>query len=126
MRCVQSGVQAQCVSGGRVALTYDCTRAMRAGTVQVQIPRESFANDAPDREPGLPLAASNMSSNQERNMSETKVRGDQKPADMEHPQPVVHSDNEKSKLPERDDEGRNQSPADRPGKKPGEGEPSVS
>ena len=39
--------------------------------------------------------------------------------------PAEHSDNEKSKLPERDDEGRNQSPADSPGKKPGEGEPSV-
>ena len=56
-------------------------------------------------------------------MSETK---ETKPADIEHPQPTKHSDNEKSKLPERHDEGRNQSPADHPGKKPGEGEPSVS
>ena len=48
------------------------------------------------------------------------------PPDFEHPQPVTHSDNEKSKLPERHDEARKQSPADRPGKKPGEGEPSVS
>jgi hypothetical protein len=59
-------------------------------------------------------------------MSETKKHAKDKPADIEHPQPVAHSDNEKSKLPERHDEGRNQSPADRPGKKPGEGEPSVS
>lgn len=59
-------------------------------------------------------------------MSETKDRSAAKPANIEHPQPAAHSDNEKSKLPERKDEGRNQSPADRPGKKPGEGEPSVS
>jgi hypothetical protein len=58
-------------------------------------------------------------------MSETKENAPGKPADIEHPQPAVHSDNEKSKLPERDDESRDQSPADRPGKKPGEGEPSV-
>ncbi len=45
--------------------------------------------------------------------------------DTEHPTPPVHSDNEKSKLPERQDEGRQQSPADQPGKKPGEGEPPV-
>jgi hypothetical protein len=56
-------------------------------------------------------------------MTETK---ENKPTDIEHPQPVKHSDNEKSKLPERHDEGRDQSPADHPGKKPGEGEPSVS
>ncbi|MGF6772144.1 hypothetical protein P3T18_004632 [Paraburkholderia sp. GAS199] len=59
-------------------------------------------------------------------MSATKESTATKPNDMEHPQPVTHSDNEKSKLPEREDAGRNQSPADRPGKKPGEGEPSVS
>jgi hypothetical protein len=59
-------------------------------------------------------------------MSQTKEPAKGKPADIEHPQPATHSDNEKSKLPERDDEGRDQSPADRPGKKPGEGEPSVS
>ncbi len=58
-------------------------------------------------------------------MSETKERAKVKPADIERPQPVVHSDNEKSKLPKRDDQGRNQSPADSPGQKPGEGEPSV-
>ncbi|CDY74060.1 FIG00454714: hypothetical protein [Caballeronia glathei] len=39
--------------------------------------------------------------------------------------PAEHSDNEKSKLPERDDDARNQGPNDRPGKKPGEGEPDV-
>jgi hypothetical protein len=59
-------------------------------------------------------------------MNETREPEQTKPTDVEHPQPTVHSDNEKSKLPERDDEGRDQSPADHPGKKPGEGEPSVS
>lgn len=59
-------------------------------------------------------------------MNETKEQTKPNPADIEHPQPAVHSDNEKSKLPERGDESRDQSPADRPGKKPGEGEPSVS
>jgi hypothetical protein len=39
--------------------------------------------------------------------------------------PVEHSDNEKSKLPERDDEGRKQGPNDRPGKQSGEGEAPV-
>jgi hypothetical protein len=48
------------------------------------------------------------------------------PPDLQHPPHVDHSDHEKSKLPERHDEARKQSPADRPGKKPGEGEPSVS
>lgn len=57
---------------------------------------------------------------------QTKPTKDTKAPDLKHPQPVGHSDNEKSKLPERDDEMRHQSPADRPGKKPGEGEPSVS
>ncbi|MFM0641825.1 hypothetical protein PQQ52_28600 [Paraburkholderia sediminicola] len=59
-------------------------------------------------------------------MNETKGSKATKPADIEHPQPAIHNDNEKSKMPERHDEGRKQSPADRPGKKPGEGEPSVS
>lgn len=40
-------------------------------------------------------------------------------------QSAEHSDNEKSKLPERDDEARKQAPNDQPGKKPGEGEPEV-
>jgi hypothetical protein len=56
-------------------------------------------------------------------MSETQKTT---PPDLEHPKPAIHNDNEKSKMPERNDEGRKQSPADRPGKKPGEGEPSVS
>ncbi|MFM0740624.1 hypothetical protein PQQ51_25565 [Paraburkholderia xenovorans] len=59
-------------------------------------------------------------------MSATKETTATDPTDIEHPQPATHSDNEKSKLPERHDEGRDQSPADRPGKQPGEGEPSVS
>ena len=46
--------------------------------------------------------------------------------DLAHPHQASHSDNAKSKMPERHDEGRKQSPADHPGKKPGEGEPSVS
>ncbi|WP_144112351.1 hypothetical protein [Paraburkholderia sp. BCC1886] len=58
-------------------------------------------------------------------MSETKEQSKSSTPDLDNPQPAIHSDNEKSKLPERDDEGRNQSPADRPGKKPGEGEPSA-
>ncbi|PRY01091.1 MULTISPECIES: hypothetical protein [unclassified Paraburkholderia] len=58
-------------------------------------------------------------------MSETKQSAKDKPADVEHPQPAAHSDNEKSKLPERDDASRDQAPSDRPGKKPGEGEPPV-
>ena len=45
--------------------------------------------------------------------------------DIEHPKHPAHSDNEKSKMPERDDEGRKQAPSDRPGKKDGEGEPPV-
>jgi hypothetical protein len=40
-------------------------------------------------------------------------------------QSTEHSDNEKSKLPERDDDARQQGPNDKPGKKPGEGEPEV-
>ncbi|KND56895.1 hypothetical protein BVER_04024c [Candidatus Burkholderia verschuerenii] len=43
----------------------------------------------------------------------------------ESAQPVEHSDNEKSKLPERQDEGRKQGPNDRPGKQTGEGEAPV-
>ncbi|MDR5736376.1 MULTISPECIES: hypothetical protein [unclassified Caballeronia] len=43
----------------------------------------------------------------------------------EDAQPAEHSDNEKSKLPERDDAGRKQAPNDQPGKEPGEGEPPV-
>lgn len=39
--------------------------------------------------------------------------------------PAEHSDNEKSKLPERSDENRKQGPNDRPGKESGEGETPV-
>jgi hypothetical protein len=46
-------------------------------------------------------------------------------SDIEHPQKPAHSDNEKSKMPERNDEARKQAPSDRPGKMPGEGEPPV-
>jgi hypothetical protein len=45
--------------------------------------------------------------------------------DLAHPQPAKHGDNEKSRMPERGDEARKQSPADQPGKTPGEGETSV-
>lgn len=47
------------------------------------------------------------------------------PPDLQHPDRASHSDNEKSKMPERHDESRKQSPADKPGKKPGEGETPV-
>ncbi|KAA0091704.1 hypothetical protein CIW54_01140 [Paraburkholderia sp. T12-10] len=43
----------------------------------------------------------------------------------EEPKPAHHSDDTRSRIPQRDDKGRKQSPADRPGKQPGEGEPSV-
>lgn len=39
--------------------------------------------------------------------------------------PTEHSDDKRSAMPERDDKSRKQSPADRPGKQSGEGEPSV-
>lgn len=45
--------------------------------------------------------------------------------DPQHPKPPRHSDNEKSELPPSRDAGENSSPADKPGKQPGEGEPSV-
>jgi hypothetical protein len=45
--------------------------------------------------------------------------------DLNDPKPAEHSDNEASKMPERDDEHRKQAPSDQPGKKPGEGEPDV-
>jgi hypothetical protein len=47
------------------------------------------------------------------------------PNRAEDAQPTEHSDNEKSKLPERDDESRKQGPNDCPGKKSGEGEAPV-
>jgi hypothetical protein len=40
-------------------------------------------------------------------------------------QPTTHSDDHRSAMPERDDKSRKQAPSDRPGKAPGEGEPSV-
>jgi hypothetical protein len=45
--------------------------------------------------------------------------------DVEHPTQPRHNDNEKSKMPERNDQNRKQAPSDKPGKKPGEGETSV-
>lgn len=54
-------------------------------------------------------------------MSEEKKATDGPPADV----PVVtHSDNEKSALPERDDDGRQSAPNDPPGQGEGE-EPPV-
>jgi len=47
------------------------------------------------------------------------------PPDLEHPDPVTHSDNEKSRMPERQDQSRKQGPNDHPGKKSGEGETPV-
>ena len=43
----------------------------------------------------------------------------------DQPKPAHHSDNAGSRMPERDDKSRKQSPADKPGQRPGEGEPSV-
>jgi Sec-independent protein translocase protein TatA len=58
-------------------------------------------------------------------MSESTESTKQSDTDVKHPHTPAHSDNEKSKMPERQDEGRKQSPADKPGKKPGEGETPV-
>jgi hypothetical protein len=52
-------------------------------------------------------------------MSETK------PTTLEQATPAKHNDNEKSSMPERGDEQRDQAPHDNPGKQPGEGEPQV-
>ncbi|APA84661.1 hypothetical protein BJG93_04110 [Paraburkholderia sprentiae WSM5005] len=57
--------------------------------------------------------------------NESKSQAGTPTEDLAHPHHAVHSDNPKSKMPERDDQGRKQSPADRPGKQPGEGETSV-
>jgi hypothetical protein len=43
----------------------------------------------------------------------------------DQPKPAHHSDDARSRMPERDDKSRRQSPADKPGRQPGEGEPSV-
>lgn len=45
--------------------------------------------------------------------------------DLKKPRPAEHSDNEASKMPDRADDDRKQAPSDKPGKKPGEGEPDV-
>jgi hypothetical protein len=64
--------------------------------------------------------------------AKNEVKDDPKPKtgqqteDFAHPHKAVHNDNAHSKMPERHDEDRKQSPADHPGKQPGEGEPSVS
>ena len=47
------------------------------------------------------------------------------PDEIIHPKPAHHNDDARSKMPERGDQSREQSPADQPGKKPGEGEPPV-
>ncbi|MGF6294638.1 hypothetical protein [Paraburkholderia youngii] len=57
--------------------------------------------------------------------NETKSEAGTQTEDLAHPHHAVHSDNAKSKMPERHGEGRKQSPADRPGKKRGDDEPSV-
>ncbi|MBN3858846.1 MULTISPECIES: hypothetical protein [unclassified Paraburkholderia] len=58
--------------------------------------------------------------------SEQKSRDDSAHEEaLRHPKPAQHNDDERSKMPERHDEGRKQSPADRPGKQPGEGETPV-
>jgi formate hydrogenlyase subunit 6/NADH:ubiquinone oxidoreductase subunit I len=46
-------------------------------------------------------------------------------ADLEQPKTPQHSDNKASKMPDRPDDARKQGPNDKPGKKPGEGEPEV-
>ena len=58
-------------------------------------------------------------------MSASTESTKQSDAELEHPHQPAHSDNEKSKMPERHDEDRKQSPADKPGKKSGEGETPV-
>ena len=55
----------------------------------------------------------------------TKTKAQTTLPDLEHPDPATHSDNEKSKMPERHDESRKQAPNDRPGKQTGEGETPV-
>ncbi|MEA3118600.1 MAG: hypothetical protein QOI13_1870 [Paraburkholderia sp.] len=44
---------------------------------------------------------------------------------LEPATPAKHNDDERSRMPERDDKQRKQSPADKPGKTPGEGETPV-
>ncbi|MCC8391580.1 hypothetical protein LJ656_03185 [Paraburkholderia sp. MMS20-SJTR3] len=67
--------------------------------------------------------ASNDAKEPDKNPS--KNPGGKSTEDLAHPPHAVHSDNPKSKMPERADDERKQSPADRPGKQSGEGEPPV-
>ncbi|OLL30835.1 hypothetical protein BTH42_15250 [Burkholderia sp. SRS-W-2-2016] len=67
--------------------------------------------------------AKNDAKNPDKNAS--KSPGGEPAEDLAHPHHAVHSDNAKSKMPERADDDRKQSPADRPGKQSGEGEPPV-
>lgn len=62
----------------------------------------------------------------QRPLGATMNRSASEPQRMaDQPKPAHHSDNARSRMPERGDKGRKQSPADRPGQRPGEGEPSV-
>jgi hypothetical protein len=72
-------------------------------------------------DPEQTLSKEHAMSNDKQDKATTASPG----GDLEHPEHTAHSDNEKSKMPERHDENRKQSPSDRPGKKSGEGEPSV-
>ncbi len=54
-----------------------------------------------------------------------QTSNDNQQADFKHPKPAHHNDDAHSKMPDRGDAGRKQSPADKPGKKPGEGETPV-
>ncbi|SDB93156.1 hypothetical protein [Paraburkholderia lycopersici] len=60
------------------------------------------------------------------NASNQKPRkADEPDQGTQTPKRPTHSDDERSAMPERDDKSRRQSPSDHPGKRPGEGEPSV-
>ena len=59
------------------------------------------------------------------NASEKPADKQTQPDEIRHPKPAEHNDDARSRMPERGDKAREQSPADRPGKKPGEGEPPV-
>lgn len=51
-------------------------------------------------------------------------KSDKQP-DVEHPQPAQHSDDARSRMPERRDDGHKQSSGDKPSRKAEEGEPPV-
>ena len=55
----------------------------------------------------------------------SKTEQHQAKPDPKHPDKAIHSDNEKSRMPERHEDANRSSPADRPGKQTGEGEPPV-